>query len=165
MVGDTTNGDVLAADSEDWWDFMFRVPMNGQFGISSKVFDWPSDLLLHAANNVALYKRIRSTIAQADVYHLTESPAHNSPEGWMAIQYVAQSADKSVVMVYRLGESLATQTFKLHGLVPAANFRVTSEGRDMGTMTGRALMEDGISVNLEGPWRATVIELEANNVH
>ena len=32
-------------------------------------------------------------------------------------------------------------------------------------MTGRALMEDGISVNLEGPWRATVIELEANNVH
>jgi len=162
MVGDTTDGDVLAGASTDWWDFMFRVPMNGQLGISSKVFEWPPDLLVHATNNVALYKRIRGTIVKADVYHLTEEPAHDFPRGWMAIQYVAPGAGKSVVMAYRLEESLSAQTFKLQGLVPNARFHITSEGKDMGSMTGRALMEDGLSVNLEGPWRAAVIELQAD---
>ena len=139
MVGDTVEGDVSPRDTQEWWDFMFRVPMNGQFGISSKVFDWPPELLQHAANNVALYKRIRSTIVQSDVYHLTEPPTHNAPRGWMAIQYVAPSAEKSVLMVYRLEQSLA-------------------EAR-----TGRALMDDGISVELATPWRATVVELQAES--
>ena len=127
MVGDTTDGDVLPRDSPEWWDFMFRVPMNGQFGISSKVFDWPPELLSHAANNVALYKRIRSTIAQADVYHLTQQPAHNAPRGWMAIQYVAPGGEKSVVLAYRLEGGRASQTLKLHGLNPDTSFFVTSE--------------------------------------
>jgi hypothetical protein len=69
-------------------------------------------LLVHATANVALYKRIRNTIARADVYHLTEQPAHNFPRGWMAIQYVAPGTGKSVVMAYRLEESLAAQTFR-----------------------------------------------------
>ncbi len=135
MVGDTTKGDVLSGDSQAWWDFMLRVPMNGQFGISSKVFDWPADLLVHAANNVALYKRIRGTIAQADVYHLTPPPSHNAPQGWMAIQYVAPSAEKSVVLAYRLEESLTSQTFKLHGLNPDTSYLITSEGRDLGSLS------------------------------
>jgi alpha-galactosidase len=164
MVGDTTDGHVLPTDSPEWWDFMFRVPMNGQFGISSKVFDWPPDLLSHAASNVALYKRIRSTIASADVYHLTPQPAHNDPTGWMAIQYAAQDGTKSVVTAYRLQNSLASQSFKLHGLNPSATYKMTSDGKDMGTMTGRELMNDGLSVNLEHPWSATVIELQANDL-
>ena len=164
MVGDTTDGDVLPGDSPDWWDFMLRVPMNGQLGISSKVFEWPPDLVAHATANVALYKRIRNTIARADAYHLTEQPAHNFPRGWMAIQYVAPGTGKSVVMAYRLEESLAEQTFKLHGLIPSAKFRITSDRKDMGTMTGRALMNNGISVELDGPWRATVIELQTDDL-
>ncbi len=165
MVGDTTRGDVLPGDSQAWWDFMFRVPMNGQFGISSKVFDWPPDLLVTAANNVALYKRIRSTIAQADVYHLTELPSHNAPQDWMAIQYVAPGGEKSVVLAYRLEGGRASQTLKLHGLNPDTSFFVTSEGRDFGSMSGRALMERGISVNLDTPWRGTVFELRAELVN
>ena len=161
MVGDTVDGDVSPRDTPEWWDFMFRVPMNGQFGISSKVFDWPPELLQQAAKNVALYKRIRSTIVESDVYHLTEPPAHNAPRGWMAIQYVVPGAAKSVLMVYRLEESLAPQTFKLRGLNPAAEYRIARDGTSVETRTGRALMEDGISVNLATPWRATVVELQA----
>jgi alpha-galactosidase len=162
MVGDTTDGDMYPGDTKDWWDFILRVPMNGQLGISSKVFDWPPNLVQATADNIALYKKIRSTIAQADVYHLTEPPAHNNPKGWMAIQYVTKGADKSVVMVYRLDESLAARTFKLHGLSPSATFKITSEGKDMGTMTGSALMNEGISVTLDGTWRASVIELQGD---
>lgn len=164
MVGDTIDGDVLPGDSPGWWDFMFRVPMNGQFGISSKVFEWPPDLLVHATANVTLYKRIRSTVAQADVFHLTKQPDHNVPRGWMAIQYVAPGSGKSVVLAYRLEESLAARTFKLHQLTPSAMYQITNDSKDMGTMTGRALMEDGISVNLDAPWRATVIELQTLNL-
>jgi alpha-galactosidase len=163
MVGDTTSGDVLAGDSHSWWDFMFRVPMNGQFGISSKVFDWPQDLLQHATDSVALYKRIRSTIAQADVYHLTQQPAHSNPKGWMAIEYVGPKVDKSVLMAYRLDDGQAVQTFKLKGLMPWSEYRVTTEGKDIGTMTGRALMEQGLVVKLETPWSASVTELQASD--
>ena len=165
MVGDTVEGDVLTKDRQEWWDFMFRVPMNGQFGISSKVFDWPPDLLRHATDNVALYKRIRGTIAQADAYHLTEPPAHDSPKGWMAIEYVPADKDKAVILVYRLEASPASQTFKLRGLNPTAEFRIASEEIGPKTMTGRALMEEGLSVALETPWRSTVIELQAVNAH
>ncbi len=162
MVGDTVDGDVLSRGTPEWWDFMFRVPMNGQFGISSKVFDWPPELLQQAAKNVALYKRIRSTIVESDVYHLTEPPAHNVPRGWMAIQYVVHSTERSVFMVYRLEGSLASQTFKLRGLNPTAKYRNASDGTSMVTRTGRSLMEDGISVDMATPWRATVVELQAH---
>ena len=164
MVGDTTDGHVLPTDSPEWWDFMFRVPMNGQFGISSKVFDWPPDLLSHAAGNVALYKRIRNTIATADVYHLTPQPAHNDPVGWMAIQYAAPNGAKSVVTAYRLQNSLASQTFKLRGLNPDANYQMTNDGKGMGAMTGRELMDDGVSVNLKNAWSSAVIELQASDL-
>jgi alpha-galactosidase len=162
MVGDTTDGDVYPADTKDWWDFMLRVPMNGQLGISSKVFDWPAGLVESAASNVALYKEIRNTIAHADVYHLTGQPAHNNPKGWMAIQYVTRDAGKSVVTVYRLEESLAALTFKLRGLSPSAKYQMMSDGKDLGTMTGKALMNEGLSVTLEGTWRASVIELKGD---
>jgi alpha-galactosidase len=136
--------------------------MNGQLGISSKVFDWPAGLVESAASNVALYKEIRNTIAHADVYHLTGQPAHNNPKGWMAIQYVTRDAGKSVVTVYRLEESLAAQTFKLRGLSPSAKYQMMSDGKDLGTMTGKALMNEGLSVTLEGTWRASVIELKGD---
>ena len=81
----------------------------------------------------------------------------------MAIQYVAPSAEKSVLMVYRLEQSLASQTFKLRGLNPAAEYRIANDGTNVEARTGRALMEDGISVELATPWRATVVELQAES--
>ena len=42
---------------------MLRVPMNGQYGISSRVFDWSPELKQRAKDNVALYKRLREIIA------------------------------------------------------------------------------------------------------
>jgi hypothetical protein len=37
MVGDTESGEVNLANPPGWWDFMFRVAMNGQFAISSRI--------------------------------------------------------------------------------------------------------------------------------
>ncbi len=160
MVGDTDHGDILQSDQPQWWDFMFRVPMNGQFGLSSKVFTWSPVLVQHASENVALYKKLRSTIGNADVYHLTPPTAHVDPVGWTAIQYVSRDSENSVLMAYRLAQSGAEQTFKLRGLRPEAKFRLETENGPIGTWTGRDLMHAGLRVRLDEVWRATAIRIE-----
>ena len=160
MVGDTEHGDILPSDSPEWWDFMFRVPMNGQFGISSRVFNWNPELIRHAQQNVSLYKQLRSTIVNADVFHLTPQPAHDDPAGWMALQYVPPNSTGSIVIAYRLGQSNAQETFKLHELKLDNQYRVKSDGGTLGTWTGRELSDAGLKVTLNAPWRATVVRLE-----
>ena len=79
MVGDADSGVVDSTRPPGWWDFMLRVPMNGQFGISGRIPEWSAAVRQRVAANVAVYKRIRGTIAGADVYHLTPAaPAERS---------------------------------------------------------------------------------------
>ena len=160
MVGDGDKGQVLLSNPPGWWDFMFRVPMTGQFGISSRVYDWNDDLLKRAADNVALYKRIRHVIMGADVYHLTPQPSHDDPTGWCAIQYVSPDKKQGLVLAYRLGASDATQVFKLRGLDPARSYRVSQEGMGSTEENGQALSTSGLLVQLGDEWRAAVVEIE-----
>lgn len=160
MVGDEENGRVNLKNPPEWWDFMFRVPMNGQFGISSRVFEWSPELKQCAARNVALYKRLRLVIATGDCYHLTPAPEHENPTGWMALQYVAPDRARSVVLAYRLGKSPAQLTLKLRGLDPGRHYRLTRDGQAGGEFTGKQLGGEGVVVSLADEWRSTVIELE-----
>ncbi len=143
---------------------MFRVPMNGQYGISSRVFDWNEPLVKCAAQNVALYKRIRATIAQGDCYHLTPPPAHKNPKGWTALQCVEPGARRSVVTAYRLGESQPAQTFRLRGLAPQTIYRVRLDGQSNGSLSGARLAAEGLAISLSDPWRAAVLEIEPQTV-
>ncbi len=115
MVGDMDNGTVRQPAPESWYDFMFRVPMNGQFGFSSRVVDWTPELRERARANIELYKRIRTVIAGADVYHLTPQPDHDYPQGWMAIQYTNAESHKTVLLAYRLKGGEPERTFHLRG--------------------------------------------------
>jgi alpha-galactosidase len=160
MVGDDESGNVSLADPPGWWQFMFRVPMNGQYGISSRVFDWNEPLRKCAAENVAAYKRIRATIATGDCYHLTAPPARDNPEGWMALQYVEPAGKRSVVMAYRLDKSQPSQVFHLRGLAPQASYRVRVDGEAKGRRSGAQLAVAGFAINLSDPWRAAILELE-----
>ena len=87
--------------------------MNGQFGISSRAFDWPPELMARGVAAVNDYKRIREVIAGADVYHLTPPPDHLNPKGWMAIEYV--KGDRAVVLAYRLPEGPEKISLKVRG--------------------------------------------------
>jgi alpha-galactosidase len=161
MVGDSPNGAVILTNAPGWWDFMFRVPMNGQFGISSRVFDWSPELRRRAAEQIGLYKRIRHLLAKADVYHLTPPPAHEDPTGWMALQYAAPDRRRSVLMTYRLGRSAEAERYRLRGLAPALTYQVRQDGREVAAYTGRHLAEVGLVVRLESEWRSAVWEIEA----
>ena len=161
MVGDEENGAVNLSQPPGWWDFMFRVPMNGQFGVSSRVFDWSADLRRRAADNIALYKRLRPLIVAGDCYHLTPPPAHDNPEGWMALQYTGEKRLRSILMAYRLGKSEPRQTFKLRGLADNQLYRLTQDGQSKAELTGLQLAREGVPVNLPAEWRAAVVEIEA----
>jgi alpha-galactosidase len=161
MVGDKDDGEVVLSNPPGWWDFMLRVPMNGQYGFSSRVFDWSPEMKQHATDAVRLYKRLRQVIMGADVYHLTPPPAHNDPTGWSAIQYVSPDRKRSMVTVYRLAQSNATEALKLRGLDAERKYRVTEEGQPRGVLTGREVSTRGFPVKIDAEWRATVIELQA----
>jgi alpha-galactosidase len=160
MVGDKDSGEVDPAAAPGWWDFMFRVPMTGQFGISSRVNEWTAPIRARAIANVAVYKGIRETIAGADVYHLTPSPDHNKPTGWMALQYVAPATGRSVLLAYRLAGGAASQAFPLRGLDATTRYDVMLDGAAQGeAKTGAELAANGLRVALDAEWRAAVIEL------
>ena len=161
MVGDKEDGTVILTNAPGWWDFMFRVPMNGQFGVSSKVFDWNAAMRQRAKDNIALYKRLRPVIANGDCYHLTPPPAHDQPTGWMALQYVTYDRQRSVVMAYRLGQSQPQQTFKPRQLEGERQYRVSQDGQPKGIYSGSQLSQQGFVVELPEEWRAVVLELEA----
>jgi alpha-galactosidase len=163
MVGDTDKGEVDPASAPGWWDFMFRVPFTGQFGISSRVWEWNAALRERAAANIALYKRIRGTIAGADVYHLTPPPDRYAPTGWAALQYVVQGGRRSVIMAYRLAGGAPAQNFHLRGLVPSVVYRVVQDGAPIRRATGAELASDGLRVALDAEWRSSVIEIEAQH--
>jgi len=141
--------------------------MNGQYGISSRVFDWSPALRERAAANVALYKRIRKVIMGADVYHLTPEPDHDNPTGWSAIEYVSPNATLCVLMAYRLGSSQviwetarrAARVFKLRGLNDSHEYRVSIDGAMVGNRSGRDLAQTGLRVELDDAWRAAVVEV------
>jgi len=163
MVGDDDRGRVDAAKPGGWWDFLFRVPMNGQFGISSHIAEWNAEARRRAAENISLYKRLRQVIEGADVYHLTPQPAHDDPKGWMGIQYVAADAKRSVLLAYRLGGGEAQRTFRLRGLT-AGRYRATVDGQAE-EYPAAELMNRGLPVKLDADWRAAVIELTASAQH
>ena len=159
MVGDKDDGTVALDAPPGWWDFMFRVPMTGQFGISSRVLEWSPALREHAASNVALYKRIRETLTGADVYHLTPAPDHNRPTGWMALQYVAPDSGRAVLLAYRLARGAPSELFRLRGLDAATRYDVLLDGAPWRQVTGAELAGSGLRVALGDEWRAAVIEL------
>jgi alpha-galactosidase len=164
MVGDG-EGEHARVDQNappGWWDFILRVPMNGQYGISSRVFDWTPALRKRAAQNIALYKRIRTVIAGGDAYHLTPPPANQSPTGWMGLQYVSADRKRSVVMAYRLGESRPDKTLHLRGLDPSAWYKVTVDGVARRAMSQQELATKALALSLDAEWRAAVIELNAD---
>lgn len=161
MVGDDDKGNVKLPSRPGWWDFMFRVPMNGQFGISSRVFEWNAELKKRAAENVALYKRLRGTIAGADVYHLTPPPPNQNPTGWTALQYVSPDRTRSVLMAYRLAGGRPAELFRLRGLAPDKRYQVHVDGSPQRVVSGQEIASQGLGVRLDYEWRATVIELTA----
>src|SRR3954451_20171863 len=163
MVGDADSGVVDPAKPAGWSDFMLRVPMNGQFGISGRIPEWSAAVRQRVSANVALYRRIRGTIAGADVYHLTPAPRRNAPTGWTALEYVQPDGRRALVMAYRLAPGLSGPPLRLRGLLPRVTYDIMVDGHRLASATGAALAGHGLRLRLPAIWRAAVVELAADS--
>jgi alpha-galactosidase len=142
-----------------YWDFMFKACMGGQFGVSSRILDWSPELQQCAAKNIAIYKRIRTVIADADCYHLTPQPDYDDPTGWVAIQYVEPDKRQSVLMAYRTRGNQSSFTAKLQGLDPNREYNVFIDEVNIGAYAGSALMKSGLAISLPDEFTASVVEI------
>jgi alpha-galactosidase len=159
-------GATITTTDPGWWDFMFRIAMNGQTGFSSRLDLWTPAALERAKENVALYKRIRGTIAGADVYHLTAAPAAGyNPTGWMALEYFQPAKSSGVVLAYRLGESDPEHQLHLKGLEPGRAYQVSGDGIVAGKRSGEELSKQGLLVRAPHEWRGLVIQFAASADH
>ncbi|MDX9882500.1 MAG: alpha-galactosidase [Prolixibacteraceae bacterium] len=162
MVGDKNrDGKIDTTCTPDWFNFLLRVPMNGQFGISSRVYEWTQSMIDQAADQIKMYKEhIRPVIMGSDTYHLTQQPDMKKPEGWMAIQYVSPDSKKSIVMTYRLQNSEPVFNLKVRGLNPNEAYKILIEQKQTCILNGNKIMEEGISVSLDSIWSSAIVKIE-----
>lgn len=142
--------------------FRFLVAMQGALGIGANLNRWSQEDMTFAAKMIALYKQIRPTIQDGNLYRL-RSPR---TDGLAANQYVSADAKQSVLFVFRHSQQFNTPapTLLLRGLEPGARYRITCiDGKlreKQPELTGAYLMSSGIHVNLRNDYDSTVVVLD-----
>lgn len=141
----SVDGPALKEDAK-FDPYLFRSQMvpclNACWDLRRKDFDY--DVLRKA---VAQFERVSPSFL-ADYYPLT--PYNSGSDAFMAWQYNRAETGEGVVQVFRRENSpVVSAKFKLHGLDAAAKYEVENLDGGKQTMTGRALMEQGLDVTLE----------------
>ena len=110
--------------------FRFVLAMAGALGIGADIRAWSADERAEAAQWIALYKRLRSTIHHGDV-HLIGSPQDRSS----AVQYSAPDGTHEVVLAWSSGPLTGLpllpgrpDRLRLRRLDPAAHYRDEASG-------------------------------------
>jgi alpha-galactosidase len=138
----------------------FTINMLGHMGLSGPIVSWDRETRHQAAECIALYKRIRSLIRNADVYHLTGQVDHKSPKTVQAVQYLDRRTDCSIVFAFHAGDPAMTTILELHGLKRHAAYRVhmpATFGLDR-LAKGQELM-DGLRVDFPHRGASAVIRI------
>jgi len=137
-------------------EFRFHVAMQGVLGIGGNLLHWSEAERARAAKLVAQYKEIRPIVQDGALYRLI-APESASP--YVATQYVSADRSEAVVFVFRrIGggadamlagyhaiDPRQPAALKLHGLDPAARYKITGQGP---ARSGLAWMRAGLTVPL-----------------
>ncbi|MBQ7190682.1 MAG: alpha-galactosidase [Kiritimatiellae bacterium] len=146
--------------------YRFDVAMTGRLGFELHPKDLSAEEVAFAKAAVADYKRIRPIVQRGDLYRLV-SP-YEKP--FSSLLYVSESKDSAAVFALGLkidGERV--EVLKLRGLNPDASYSVQEinciPGRHHAKLpaaiSGRDLMEKGITVRLSGDYDSAVFEVAA----
>ncbi|MDX2152570.1 MAG: alpha-galactosidase [Bryobacteraceae bacterium] len=142
--------------------YRFHVAMQGSLGIGGDLNKWPEQDLGLAAKMVELYKSIRGTVQEGELYRL-----HSPREGALTANfYVSPDGKRGVLFAF-----LDHQQFRrmlpplsLKGLDAKASYRVRSfDKKLMGskeTQSGAWLMNRGLDLRLGGDYDSTVVVFE-----
>lgn len=138
-------------------EFRFHVSMAGTLGIGEDLAKWDEAERAQVRACLALYKDIRDTVQNGDLYRLL-SPREAAVS---ATEYVSASRDRAVLFAYAFKGHFghAPYPFLLAGLDPVARYAASGPGIDI-TMSGAAFMTRGISLNLRGDYASVVVVLK-----
>jgi alpha-galactosidase len=130
--------------------YMLRSGMMGWCTIMLDMSKWNAEQRAAAKRQFELYKtELRPLIAHGNLYHVSQRP---DGVEWDGIEYVSPELDKGVLFAFRGATDVAAHSFKLKGLAAEKRYELTFEdgsGKPL-TMSGKELMQQGISVTLIG---------------
>jgi alpha-galactosidase len=149
--------------------FTLDVAMSGALGLDLDVRKLPKAEKDAVTAAVAIYKKqVRDVVEQGDLYRL-ESP-YEHPRA--ALDFVSPDHRKAVLFVYQLKDSNG-EAVKLGGLDPDSSYRVQALNQSDATaprlacegqsLTGAALMRDGLVPPCSKAFESAVISLVAEN--
>jgi alpha-galactosidase len=141
--------------------YKFDVSMIGVLGVGIDLTKLTNQERELAKNKIALYKEIRETIHNGDVFRIL-SPFETNRS---IIQYVSKNKKSSVVFNYHLAEypdisipeNRQSPLVKLRGLDPNATYRIDKIN---GVYSGKYLMETGIIFPLKGSYKSDIYKIE-----
>jgi alpha-galactosidase len=110
------------------------------------------------ASEIATFKKIRSTVRDGKVFHLTARPATGRID---ALQAHHEKVNRSIAVVTRDSAAASSYTLRPRGLDPDVPYRVTfQDDSRVLLMNGSQLMETGVRVNLPSPESAEIVYIE-----
>ena len=141
-------------------DYRFNVAMMGSLGIGGNLNNWSKNEIKLAKEKVIQYKKIREIIQHGDQYRLLATWKGNL----VAVEYVNKEKDIVVLFVFLHSQQFGEKVLpiKLKGLISDDLYQY-QDGNKKITLSGKALKEIGLKVNLKGDFDSKLIILEKQN--
>ncbi|MBN2024888.1 MAG: alpha-galactosidase [Pirellulales bacterium] len=144
----------------DNFAYMLRSGMLGWCSIMIDTTAWNPEERRVARRQLEIYKtHLRPLIRQGNLHHVSPRPRDR---GWDAFQYHDPRRGAGVVLAFRAKSPSARETFRLQGLEPDAVYALRFEDHGVPTRvaTGRALVEDGLTVDLPSEESSQIVYLQ-----
>jgi alpha-galactosidase len=139
--------------------FRFLVAMTGSLGIGGNLNRWTSEDNALATKMISLYKHIRATVQDGNLYRLG-SPMDTN---FSAAQYNSSDGHQTVLFAFLHSQQFGRTMPLLHlqGLVEDATYSVTTIDEKLQDsitkVSGAYLMHHGIQLRLRGDYDGTAI--------
>ena len=143
-------------------EYRFLVAMQGALGVGANLNKWTQADFDLATKMIALYKRIRGTVQNGNLYRLL-SPRTNDVT---ANEYVSRDGAQAVLFAFRHSQQYSTPApaIRLRALEARAVYRLESaDGKlqDKQTgMSGAYLMQNGVNLKLEDDYDSSAVVLQ-----
>ncbi len=142
-------GGPLALESQ------FTVNMMGHFGLSGRIWDWDARTRRIATERIILYKRLRSVLREADVFHLTPQANLKAPASVQASLYLQAKSGRALLFAFQGGDPSNEARIRLRGLEANRTYFISwpEEFGPSQTIRGKELLEQGLVVSF--PYRGS----------
>ncbi len=161
-----TRTKVLAA-GDPWWDhtvdvsadFAVKLNLMGEWGLSGDLTSYGGETFETVKKGAAFYEAHRDFLGRSVCHPLTAIQPINDETGWTAMQYENVDGEGSLIFVFRLADDGDTFVVFPKNVEQKRGYRVLVDEREMGTVTGAALLSAGISIRCASRYEGKIISI------